>query len=146
MFQCLAQFSIAFLDFLEQPHIFDGDDSLVSESLEKRDLFICERSDLHTSNENSPNRNTFAQQWNSESRPSTPLFRGLPEIPVHFAFLQDVVNMYRLPVENGSANYQTAAKGQGLADCKYRGDTSIARHFAHAITLDAIDLSVYRLA
>ena len=40
MLQGLAQFRIALLQFLEQADVLDGDDRLVSESLEKRNLLI----------------------------------------------------------------------------------------------------------
>src|SRR5262245_52183340 len=42
MLQSLAQFCVTLLDLLEQPYVFDGNDSLVSESFDKRDLFVCE--------------------------------------------------------------------------------------------------------
>ena len=32
----------------EQAHVFDGDHRLVGEGLDKRDLFVGERSDLHS--------------------------------------------------------------------------------------------------
>src|SRR5262249_10836564 len=40
MLQCLAQFCVELLEFFEQPHVLDGDDRLVSEGLEKRNLFV----------------------------------------------------------------------------------------------------------
>ena len=46
MLQGLAQFCVALLEFLEQPHVLDGDDRLVGEGFEKRDLFVGERTDL----------------------------------------------------------------------------------------------------
>ena len=38
MLQGLAQFCVALLDFLEQPHVLDGDDRLIGEGFEKLDL------------------------------------------------------------------------------------------------------------
>src|SRR5215475_304204 len=43
MLQRLAQFGVALLEFFEQPHILDGDNGLISEGFEKRDLFVSER-------------------------------------------------------------------------------------------------------
>src|SRR5215467_8179444 len=46
MLQSFAQFSVALLDLLEQPHVLDGDRRLVSKSLKECDLFIRERPHL----------------------------------------------------------------------------------------------------
>ena len=46
MLQRLAQFCVALLQFLEQPHVFDGDDGLIGEGLEKLDLLIRETDGL----------------------------------------------------------------------------------------------------
>ena len=43
MLQGLAQFGVALAEFLEQPHVLDGDHRLVGEGLEKRDLLVGER-------------------------------------------------------------------------------------------------------
>jgi hypothetical protein len=45
----------------EQPHVFDRDHCLVSEGLEKRDLLVAERPDLHSAYQNDSNGVTFAQ-------------------------------------------------------------------------------------
>ena len=46
MLQSLAQFRIALLEFLEQPHVLDGDDGLVGESFKKLNLLIGKWSNL----------------------------------------------------------------------------------------------------
>src|SRR5690349_14536091 len=46
MLQRLAQFRVALAEFLKQPHVFDSDDSLVSECLKQRYLLLSERPDL----------------------------------------------------------------------------------------------------
>ena len=61
MLQRLAQFRVAFLEFLEQPRVFDGDDSLVGEGLQQLDLFVREGLNLHAADINNPDRNTPAQ-------------------------------------------------------------------------------------
>ena len=71
MLQRLAQFSVALLEFLEQPHILDRDDCLVGESLEKGDLLIRERTNLRSTNMNHPNGISLSQQWCSEYRMNT---------------------------------------------------------------------------
>ena len=40
MLQGFAQFGVALLDLLKQPDILDGDDGLIGEGFEKRDLFV----------------------------------------------------------------------------------------------------------
>src|SRR5262245_25414094 len=50
MLQSLSQFRIALLKFFEQPHVLNGNDGLVGESLQKSDLFIRERPDLLSAN------------------------------------------------------------------------------------------------
>src|SRR4029453_16413551 len=60
MFQRLAQFRIALLQFFEQPHVFDGDHGLGGECFEKLDLLLCERANLFTADMNRPDRNSLA--------------------------------------------------------------------------------------
>ena len=50
MFQGLAQFRIALLDFLEQAHVFDGDHGLGREGFEQRNLLLGERPDFDAAN------------------------------------------------------------------------------------------------
>ena len=42
------------LQFLEQPHVLDGDHCLVGEGFEQLDLFVGERSNLRSTNQNTP--------------------------------------------------------------------------------------------
>ena len=69
MLQRLAQFGVALLQFFEQPHVLDGDDSLSGKGFEKCDLFVRERTHFRAANLNHANRITFAQQWRSEHCP-----------------------------------------------------------------------------
>ena len=43
LLQRLGEIAVAFLQFLEQPHVLDGDHRLVGEGLEQRDLFFGKR-------------------------------------------------------------------------------------------------------
>ena len=43
MLQRFAQFRVALAEFLEQPHVFDGDDRLVSEGFDKCNLPLGKR-------------------------------------------------------------------------------------------------------
>ena len=53
MLQGLAQFCVALLDFLEQPHVFDGDHRLVGEGFKQFDLPVGERTDFIAANHRS---------------------------------------------------------------------------------------------
>ena len=46
LFQCLAQISCALTQFIEQPRVLDGDDSLGGKVLHQRNLLIAERADF----------------------------------------------------------------------------------------------------
>ena len=59
MLQGLAQFCIALLDLLEQPHVLDGDYGLIGEGFEQCDLLFCERADLHAADMNRADRNSL---------------------------------------------------------------------------------------
>ncbi len=61
MLQRLAQFRVALAEFLEQAHVLDGDHGLVGEGFKQFDLLVGERTNLHTSNDDRPKRNTLAQ-------------------------------------------------------------------------------------
>ena len=60
MLQGLAQFCVALLEFLEQPHVLDGDHGLIGEGLEELDLLVREGTDLHSANQNHTDRNALA--------------------------------------------------------------------------------------
>ena len=62
MFQRFAQFRIALAEFLEQPHILDGDHRLIGEGFEQRDLPF-ERGGLRDGgNAITPMGDSFSQQ------------------------------------------------------------------------------------
>ena len=52
VFQRLAQFRVAFLDFFEQPHVLDRDDRLRGEGFKQCDLLVGKRPDLGAANIN----------------------------------------------------------------------------------------------
>ena len=70
MLQRLAQFCVALLQFLEQPHVLDGDHCLVGERFQaSANLFLRERADFRPANENRTDRDAFSQQRRGQSRP-----------------------------------------------------------------------------
>src|SRR6266536_3380734 len=54
MLQGFAQFCIALLDLLEQPHVLDGNHGLASESLQEPDLLVREWANFGSANHDSP--------------------------------------------------------------------------------------------
>ena len=73
MLQGLAQFCVALLQFLEQPHVLDRDDRLIGEGFEQSDLLVGERTNFGSANCNHPDRNAFAQQRRGQNGPNTRL-------------------------------------------------------------------------
>src|SRR5215510_6812767 len=63
MLQRLTQFCVALLQFLEQPDILDGDDSLSGKGFKQFDLLLGERSYLRSANEDGSDRSPLPKQW-----------------------------------------------------------------------------------
>ena len=61
MLQGLAQFCVALLQFLEQPHVLDGDHRLVGEGFKQLDLLLGKRPNLRAANLNRPDGIALAQ-------------------------------------------------------------------------------------
>src|SRR5262245_5578822 len=66
LLQSFGEITVPGLQFLEQPHVFDGNDGLVGEGLEEGDLLFRERTDLRAANQDRSNRNTLTEQWGGE--------------------------------------------------------------------------------
>ena len=56
---------------LEQPHVLNGDHSLVGEGLKERDLLVAERQDLGAADPDRPDRIAIAKQRHTQDRPIT---------------------------------------------------------------------------
>ena len=101
MLQGLAQFCVALLEFLEQPHVLDRDDRLIGEGFEKRDLLVGKRTNLRTTNRNSSNSISFAQERRNNDCTCASNFvnnLGLRKFRVNLSW--KVVNMNCLAIEN----------------------------------------------
>src|SRR5262249_22317779 len=103
--QRLAQFCVAPLKFFEEAHVFNRDHGLIRESFEKSDLFLDERINFPSANENRSNRGTFAHQRDSKLGSIT--FTELDDLrdlrELSRSYRQQILNMDRLTFENGSA-------------------------------------------
>ena len=71
MLQRLAQFRIALLQFFEQADVFNCYHGLVREGLEKSDLLVGKGVNLQATNQNSPDCNSFTEQWRSQPGPNS---------------------------------------------------------------------------
>src|SRR5262249_40064940 len=58
----LAQFCIALLQFLEQPHVLDRNDCLIGKGLEQLDLFLCKGTDFCPANVDRSDGNSLSKQ------------------------------------------------------------------------------------
>ena len=95
---------VLFLDFLEQPDVFNRDHCLVGEGLKECDLFVCERTDFRAANPDDPQRNAFPQQGRGKYCPMTePLLPLLGIGKLGFAFRCQVMDMKSLTVKYRSS-------------------------------------------
>ena len=101
MLQCLAQFRVTFPEFLEQPHVLNGDHRLVGEGFEESDLLLSERIDYRTANKNGPNRNLFAQEWYGKYGSITFSFGDSPDLrKLHRRYGQHILYVDYLTVDH----------------------------------------------
>src|SRR5262249_23272055 len=70
MLKRLSQLGVAVLDLLEQPHVFDGDDGLISESRHEFNLLVSKGPDLRAPHcDDSKKKNILPEHWNSQDGP-----------------------------------------------------------------------------
>ena len=103
MLQGLAQFSVAFLDFLEQPDVLDGDNRLVGERFQQGDLLIRKRPDLGAADMNHAN-GLPSRISGVASAVRIPLMASCGLREFLLGFYAHIMNMDRLPFEYGSAS------------------------------------------
>ena len=68
-----------FPQFIKQPRILDGDDGLIREGLDQRELLGGEGSNFRPPHRNRANEDTFATHRHAKKRPDTATFRSLGE-------------------------------------------------------------------
>ena len=105
LLQSFGNLAITFLQFFEQPDVFDRDHGLIREGFEQRDLLLAERQNLVATNQNRPNRSAFTKQGHGQNSADTEVFnesRGFGKFHLSFR-APHVVNMYHLPVDHRSA-------------------------------------------
>src|SRR4029434_5872407 len=99
-----AQFGVTLLDLLEQPHVLNGNDRLISKGFEEFDLLICKRSDFCAANHNGPNSSIFPQQGcNKHSANATSLLKVFRFRELRFKLCRNITDVNRLAVDDCSA-------------------------------------------
>jgi len=100
---------------LKQPDVLDGDDGLVGEGFKQLDLSVRERADLNAANCYSPNWITFTQQRRCKHGPlPEALLESLADRELVVRLSREIMDVDRLPVDNGSASYRAAVARQTL--------------------------------
>ena len=136
------QFARPRLQFLEQADVLDGDDRLVGEGLEQRDLLFCRRDGLPCGESESPRRNTFAQQRRGKYGPSTIAVASSGLRELGFDLCREVMHVNCLPVNDGPAR-----RGPRVIRANWpRLAMARMQPPAEAVTIDAIDQRVSRVA
>src|SRR6516225_972524 len=64
---CLLKLAALVLDFVEQPHVLDGDRGLIGEGRDQLDLLVGERLYFRARQGEHADRNTLAEHWDAES-------------------------------------------------------------------------------
>src|ERR1700675_2340348 len=94
-----------FLGF-EEVHVFDRDHRLVGKGLEKRDLFVGERSDFRSSYENCSDGGTLAQQRRRKRSVPTLAFHEPAAQRVLAVLRGDIMDMDRPTIICGSSSHR----------------------------------------
>src|SRR5215831_16385882 len=119
MLQSLAQFRVALLEFLKQPHIFDGDDGLVSKGFEQGNLLVGEGSNFQSANRYRSNGNVFAQQRRDKHCTNADT-SGIARWEIVLRLCGKVMNVNGLPVNNRSTCNETAHEGSDVTAFGHR--------------------------
>ena len=136
MLQGLTQFCVALLDLFEQAYIFDSDDRLVGEGFDERNLLVGERINFQVVESLSLRSQPLAHK--RDGQPHVPSAHR-PEISGNSSRCRHyVVNMDRLPVDNGVAGLLNHGV-IGRVRPPSGGSDLIARHFPHHIAFDAVE-------
>src|SRR5215831_15618696 len=144
MLQRLAQFRVALLDLLEQPHVFDGDHRLIGEGLEKSDLLFRKRPNFGSADLNRADGNSLTKQRrNKNSARASNLLTGLGFRELRLKLWHNIMNVNRSAVDDRSAGGCAASEGPSASRHRH---LSMHRYMLKDITIDAINQNVARIA
>ena len=99
----------------EQAHVFDRDHRLAGEGLEKRDLFVVERSDLPSPDQNYSYGGTLAQQRRRKRGTMALAFCVAAAHRVFAVLCGEIMDMNRPTVACGSSHHPVSVCGKALA-------------------------------
>src|SRR5215475_2630989 len=105
--QGLAQFRVALLDLLEQSHVLNGDNGLISEDFKKSYLLFGEGPNFRPANRNHSDRSSLPEQGcRKNSASATGLLHESRFRKLSLNLGHDVVHMNRLLINNGPARWR----------------------------------------
>src|SRR5262249_17703236 len=111
MFQGFPQFCVALLDLLEQSHVLDGDDRLISEGLEKGDLLFRERLDHGTTNDYNADRLVLPHKGCGENSADAKTFCSGSSNRVFFCDGEHILDVNDLALEDRAGNNPVTIEG-----------------------------------
>src|SRR5215831_14858961 len=129
MLQRFAQFGVTFLDFFEQPNVFDRDHRLRSKGLQQLDLLIGKGTNFHPADHDRPDWDTLAQQRRGEYCPNAET-SGKARSEISLWFCGEVMNVNGLTVNHSSAgNIAPAVDRDSTTHIRRPGQGSVISHF-----------------
>ena len=136
MLQGLAQFRVALAEFPEQAHVLDGDDRLVGEGFEKRDLFVGEWANFQCGELNDadamPSRSNGVASM--VRVPSAAEAHGFRNYSRHRC--REVMNVDRLPVDNRTADCMVTVDWNRYR-CRWTAASAVMRDQPKGVAIDA---------
>src|SRR5262249_36964036 len=75
--QRFGQIICALAQLVEQPRVLDGDDGLISEARDQRDLLVSKGTDFLTIKRERTDQFVLLYHWNAQERSHTPEFNGV---------------------------------------------------------------------
>src|SRR5262249_44818749 len=134
----LGQLAAARLHLIEQAHILDGNYGLVSENLEKRDLFVTEGANLVPPQLNVTDRDAFAQKRDAERSPMTEALGKRTAFRI-FDFLGlKVLDVDQAPINYRPSAYRSAMK-RNITDRHWSMMADKAQHVIVCTQDDSIE-------
>jgi hypothetical protein len=89
--------------FIKQPRVLNGDDGLIGEGPEKRNLLIRKRINFGSSKRDCSDRHSLTQEWNASCRPMSKPSCESTSFGEFLDLCLEVDYMNGLPIDNGTA-------------------------------------------
>src|SRR5215472_2194156 len=139
---CLGQRAVLLLQLRKQPHVFDRDDGLVREGLEKSDLFVGKGIDLYSSYRHHADAGAPSHERHGENRLEADLASEFPTLR-EVLRLGDVVHVDRFAVQDGAPADEASREGHVAARCDYRNRPVVGDQ-TESFGLEEVNASVVR--